>query len=71
MFSSALALVLWNVLLQRTSALNASTVTYLMPVVAIGWGLMDGETVGWQQMMMIGLVLGGVYLVSVAERVRG
>ena len=70
-FSSALALVLWNVLLQRTSALNASTVTYLMPVVAIGWGLMDGETVGWQQMMMIGLVLGGVYLVSVAERVRG
>ncbi|MBK9177180.1 MAG: DMT family transporter, partial [Flavobacteriales bacterium] len=43
--SSALALVLWNALLQRTSALRASTVTYLMPVVAIAWGLLDGEQV--------------------------
>jgi drug/metabolite transporter (DMT)-like permease len=66
--SSALALVLWNVLLQRTSALRASTVTYLMPVVAIGWGLLDGEAVGWGQLALIGLVLGGVYIVSVAER---
>lgn len=66
--SSALALVLWNTLLQRTSALRASTVTYLMPVVAIGWGLLDGEHVGWQQLGLIGLVLAGVYIVSVAER---
>ena len=66
--SSALALVLWNVLLQRTSALRASTVTYLMPVVAIGWGFLDNETIGWQQLGMIGLVLAGVYIVSVAER---
>lgn len=66
--SSALALVLWNVLLQRTSALRASTVTYLMPVVAIGWGLLDHETIGWQQLGMIGLVLAGVYTVSVAEK---
>lgn len=66
--SSALALVLWNVLLQRTSALRASTVTYLMPVVAIGWGLLDHETIGWQQLGMIGLVLAGVYIVSVAEK---
>ncbi|MBP7407410.1 MAG: DMT family transporter [Flavobacteriales bacterium] len=66
--SSALALVLWNVLLQRTSAIRASTVTYLMPVVAIGWGFLDNETIGWQQLGMIGLVLAGVYIVSVAER---
>ncbi len=66
--SSALALVLWNVLLKRTSALRASTVTYLMPVVAIGWGILDHESIGWAQLGMIGLVLGGVYIVSVAER---
>ena len=66
--SSALALVLWNVLLQHTTALWASSVTYLMPVVAIGWGLLDGETITVAQMAMIGVVLGGVYLVSVAER---
>lgn len=68
--SSALALVLWNELLQRTSALRASSVTYLMPVVAISWGLLDNERITLPQMGMIGLVLGGVYLVSVAERKR-
>jgi len=66
--SSALALVLWNVLLQRTTALRAATVTYLMPVVAIGWGLLDGEYITWAQVGMIAAVLGGVYIVSVAER---
>jgi drug/metabolite transporter (DMT)-like permease len=68
--SSALALILWNVLLQRTSAVRASSVTYLMPVVAIGWGVLDGEHVGLPQLGLIALVLCGVYLVSVAERVR-
>ena len=68
--SSAVALVLWNVLLQRTSALRASSVTYLMPVVAIGWGLLDGESIAFQQLAMIALVLSGVYIVSVAERAR-
>lgn len=66
--SSALALVLWNMLLQRTSALSASTVTYLMPVVAIGWGLLDDEYITWAQVGMITVVLGGVYLVSVSGR---
>ncbi|MBX2979866.1 MAG: DMT family transporter [Flavobacteriales bacterium] len=66
--SSALALVLWNMLLQRTSALSASTVTYLMPVVAIGWGLLDDEYITWAQVGMIAVVLGGVYLVSVSGR---
>ena len=66
--SSALALVLWNVLLQHTTALKASSVTYLMPIVAVGWGLLDGEYITWGQIGMIGLVLGGVYLVSMASR---
>jgi drug/metabolite transporter (DMT)-like permease len=66
--SSAFALVLWNVLLKRTSALYASSVTYLMPVVAIGWGVMDGEHLNLAQLGMIGIVLTGVYLVNVAER---
>lgn len=69
--SSALSLVLWNALLKRTSALWASSVTYLMPIVAIGWGLMDGETVSWVQIMMIVLVLSGVYLVTATEAERG
>lgn len=66
--SSALSLVLWNALLKRTSAVQASAVTYLMPVVAIGWGLLDGEHLGLMQVLMIVVVLGGVYLVSASDR---
>ena len=66
--SSALALVLWNVLLQRTTALWASSVTYLMPVVAIGWGVLDGESLSMAQLGMIAVVLSGIYLVNAAER---
>ena len=68
LFGSAISLVLWNALLKRTSAVWASSVTYLMPVVAIGWGVMDGERMGLQQVLMILLVLSGIYLVNLAER---
>jgi drug/metabolite transporter (DMT)-like permease len=69
-FSSAIALVLWNMLLQRTTALAASSVTYLMPIVAIGWGFLDGEPLGLGQMAMIGVVLAGVYLVNAGRSLR-
>jgi drug/metabolite transporter (DMT)-like permease len=66
--SSALSLVLWNALLKRTSAVWASSVTYLMPVVAIAWGLSFGESVTAGQFGMIGVVLAGIWLVNHAER---
>ncbi|MCB9170966.1 MAG: DMT family transporter [Flavobacteriales bacterium] len=66
--SSALALVLWNMLLHRVSAVWASSVTYLMPVVAIGWGILDGEHVGPGRWAMVLVILSGVYVVHLAER---
>lgn len=66
--SSALSLVLWNALLKRTSAVWASSVTYLMPVVAIAWGLYFGEAVTAGQFAMVGVVLAGIWLVNHAER---
>ncbi|MBK9146264.1 MAG: DMT family transporter [Flavobacteriales bacterium] len=68
--SSAFALVLWNMLLQRTTAIRASMVTYLMPVVAMAWGLLDGEALSLAQLGMIALVLAGVWLVTSADRNR-
>ncbi len=65
--SSAFALVLWNMLLLRTTALRASMVTYLMPLVAMGWGLLDGERIGGLQLGMMALVLAAVWLISASE----
>jgi drug/metabolite transporter (DMT)-like permease len=62
--SSAFALILWNMLLHRTSAVQASMVTYLMPVVAIAWGIADGEYITPAQLGMVALILTAVYIVS-------
>ena len=61
---SAVAMVLFNRLIQMTSAVLASSVTYLIPVVAILWGLVDGEAIQIQHFLGMGIVLIGVYLVN-------
>lgn len=61
---TVIANVLFFYLTQRTSAIFASTVTYLMPVVAVGWGVVDGETVTSYHFIGLLLILAGVYLSS-------
>lgn len=61
---TALALVLFNKLIQISNAVVASSVTYIMPVVALAWGLADGEHIYTNQFVGVGAVLAGVYLVN-------
>jgi drug/metabolite transporter (DMT)-like permease len=61
---SAVAMVLFNKLIQVTSAVLASSVTYLIPIVAILWGLFDGESLQIQHFVGMGIILVGVYLVN-------
>lgn len=61
---SGVAMILFNRLLQQTSAVFASSVTYLIPIVAVGWGLLDGERLALQQILGMGVILVGVYLVN-------
>lgn len=51
-------------LLKRTSALFASTNTYLIPLMSIFWGYMDGESIGWTHFVSLVIILIGVFLVS-------
>jgi len=59
---SAVSMVVHNWLIKRTSALFASTVTYIMPVVSIFWGILDGEVFMASFVVWIVLILSGVYL---------
>jgi len=61
---TALALILFNRLVQETNTLFASSVTYLIPVVAVIWGLFDGETVSVLQVGCIAAMLVGVLLIN-------
>lgn len=63
-FGTALAKVLFNKLVQMATPVFASSVTYLMPLVAVIWGFLDGEGFSiWQGLATI-LILFGVYLAN-------
>ncbi|GAB3256514.1 DMT family transporter [Larkinella harenae] len=64
MIGSGFATILFNRVIQLTSAVFASTVTYLIPVVAVLWGLLDGEPLHWPQVAGMGICLLGVYLIN-------
>jgi drug/metabolite transporter (DMT)-like permease len=62
--SSALAVAGFNILVKFTSAIFASSVTYIIPVFAIMWGLLDGETVLWVQIAWLVVIILGISLVN-------
>jgi drug/metabolite transporter (DMT)-like permease len=61
---TALAVIFFNVLIKLAGAVFASTCTYLIPVVAIGWGLMDYELINWVQLLSIVVIILSVYLIN-------
>ncbi|MBT8259363.1 MAG: EamA family transporter [Bacteroidia bacterium] len=61
-FGTALAKVLFNKLIQISTPVFASSVTYLITVVALFWGLLDGEKFSVQQGLATILIFFGVYL---------
>ncbi|MGZ4100083.1 MAG: DMT family transporter, partial [Bacteroidia bacterium] len=64
MVGTALSVIIYNILIKQAGVVFASTCTYLIPVVAIGWGLMDYETVNWIQMLSIIVIIFSVYLIN-------
>ncbi len=70
MLSSGVAAVLFNRIVQIASGLFAISVTYLIPIVAIGWGILDGERISFQQYLGMGIILTGIYLVNRREASR-
>ena len=66
--STSFALILFNKLVKLTSPLFTSTVTYLIPIVAIFWGVLDKEIIKGGHIIGMGLILGGIYLINRTRR---
>nr|WP_298996730.1 EamA family transporter [uncultured Allomuricauda sp.] len=62
--STCVAKVMFNRLVQISSAVFSVSVTYLIPVVGIFWGILDGEEFKLQQLLAAAIILLGVYLVN-------
>ena len=64
LFGTAIAKVLYIKLLAISTPVFSVSTTYLMPVVAIFWGLLDGEEFKLTQFTGTAIILLGVYLVT-------
>ncbi len=64
LFGTAIAKVLFNRLVQMSTPVFSSSVTYLMPIVAVFWATLDGEKLYFEQGLAAGLILFGVYLAN-------
>ncbi len=65
--STAVATVLFNMLIQRSTTLFASSSTYLIPIVALAWGTLDGENFNlWHAAGMV-IILAGVFIIHRAR----
>ena len=61
---TAIAQILFYMLLKRTGVLFSALVTYTIPFVAIGWGIWYGETITAMQIACLVLILSGVYFAN-------
>ena len=65
---TAIAVILFNQLVSISTPLFSSSVTYIMPVVALFLGLLDGETFNPVNLIWIAVIFIGVYLMSKKTR---
>ncbi|QVY64812.1 DMT family transporter [Polaribacter sp. Q13] len=61
---TAIAKTIYNKLVHISSPVFSSSVTYLIPIVAILWGMLDGEKLSFIQLIGGVIILLGVYFVN-------
>ena len=61
---TGLAKVLYNKMVHLATPIFASSVTYLIPIVAVFWGILDREKLSFTQLIAAVIILFGVYLVN-------
>ena len=62
--SSAIAVIIFTNLIKMTGPLFATSCTYIIPIVAIIWGISDKEVITIHHIIGFVIILGGVYLVN-------
>lgn len=63
-FGTGIAKIFYNKMVHLASPVFASSVTYLIPIVAVFWGYLDGEELSIIQLFAGLIILLGVYLVN-------
>lgn len=61
---TAFALAIFNKLIKMTNAVFASSVTYLIPIAAIAWGIIDNEALFPLHFVGMGIIILGIFLIN-------
>ena len=67
---TALALIIFNHLVSLTDPVFTSSVTYFIPVIAVMWGLLDGETLVLLHFVGMIFIVGGVYIANLKSKAK-
>jgi len=62
--STALAQVVFNYMLTFTTSVFASSITYFIPIVAVLWGVWDGEVLLFWHYLGMGFIIGGILILN-------
>jgi drug/metabolite transporter (DMT)-like permease len=65
---TALSVIIYNKLIKISGIVFASSCTYLIPIVAVGWGIFYGENVNLLQLLSILVIIASVYLINRREK---
>ena len=61
---TAVSVIIFNLIIKMTSAVFASMVTYVIPVFALSWGILDGEKISLAHFSWICVIFMGIFLVN-------
>ena len=64
LLGTAAAQIVFNRMLQLSSAIFASSITYFIPIVAIIWGVLDGEGFTIWQFLGVLMIIGGIIILN-------
>lgn len=65
---TAIALIIFNKLVNLTDPVFTSSVTYIIPIVAVMWGVLDGEVLLLSHILGIVAILAGVYVANSSKK---
>jgi len=65
---TALSLILFNRMLKITNTVFASSVTYIIPIVAVIWGLVDGEVLLFKHYLGMAGIIAGVLIANFSQK---
>lgn len=64
------ALIVFNKLIQISDPVFSTSVTYLVPIVALSWGFLDGEKFTFIQILSGVIIIVGVLIVNSRKRIK-